>query len=110
MHRTQIYLQDALYEKLRLRSRSLGVSLPELIRGALEKEIEKDPTADARAFFDRLGPLDSFAGIEPETYVRELRDSSRLLRAATARKHDCPLWTGNRKHYPMDDIVLFDPA
>lgn len=83
MHRTQIYLQDALYERLRVRSRSLGVSLSELIRGTLEKGIEKDPAADARAFFDRLGPLDSFAGREPETYVRELRDTSRLLRADT---------------------------
>lgn len=30
------------------------------------------------------------------------------LLAATARQNRCPLWTGNRKHYPMDDIVLFD--
>lgn len=30
------------------------------------------------------------------------------LLAATARAHRCPLWTGNRKHYPMDDITLFE--
>lgn len=30
-----------------------------------------------------------------------------FLLAATARTHQCPLWTHNRKHYPMDDIVLF---
>ena len=29
------------------------------------------------------------------------------LLAATARVHGCPLWTGNRKHYPMDDIVFY---
>lgn len=28
------------------------------------------------------------------------------LLATTARVYGCPLWTGNRKHYPMDDIVL----
>ncbi len=27
--------------------------------------------------------------------------------AATAHAHRCPFWTGNRKHYPMDDIELF---
>ena len=29
------------------------------------------------------------------------------LLAATARNHRCPLWTGNRKHYPMNGIQLF---
>ena len=27
--------------------------------------------------------------------------------AATARVHRCPLWTHNKKHYPMDDIELW---
>ncbi len=80
MHRTQIYLQDELYEKLRIRSRSLGISLSELIRRSLENGIDKNPAADARAFFDRLPALDSFAAIEPEAYVRTLRANSRLLR------------------------------
>lgn len=30
------------------------------------------------------------------------------LLAATANYCQCPLWTGNRKHYPMDDIDLFE--
>ncbi len=30
------------------------------------------------------------------------------LLAASARQNRCPLWTGNRKHYPMEDIVLLD--
>lgn len=29
------------------------------------------------------------------------------LLAATAKKNRCPLWTGNRKHYPTEDILLF---
>jgi negative regulator of replication initiation len=82
MHRTQIYLQDELYEKLRFRSRSLGVSVSELVRRVLEKGVEKDPAADALAFFERLSPLESFTDTEPETYVSELRAGSRLLRDA----------------------------
>lgn len=39
----------------------------------------------------------AFQGISLEDYFL----------AATARTHRCPLWTGNRKHYPMDDIELF---
>lgn len=39
----------------------------------------------------------AFSGISLEDYVM----------AATARMHRCPLWTHNRKHYPMDDIELF---
>ena len=39
----------------------------------------------------------AFSGISLEDYVM----------AATARVHRCPLWTHNRKHYPMDDIELF---
>lgn len=81
MHRTQIYLQDDLYERLKTRSRNVGVSISELIRRSLEKDIQQDPVADAKAFFERLSPLESFANVEPEIYVRKLRNTSRLLKA-----------------------------
>lgn len=83
MHRTQIYLQDDLYERLKLRSCNASVSISELIRSSLERDIRHDPVADAKSFFERLVPLQSFADTEPETYVRELRNTSRLLRAKT---------------------------
>ena len=38
----------------------------------------------------------AFSGIGLEDYVL----------AATAKAHRCPLWTHNRKHYPMDDLEL----
>ena len=38
----------------------------------------------------------AYQGISPEDY----------LLAATAHEYSCSLWTGNRKHYPMDDIQL----
>jgi len=79
MHRTQIYLQSDLYERLKTRSRNVGVSVSELIRRSLEKDIQQDPVADAKAFFERLKPLESFANTEPEAYVRKLRNTSRLL-------------------------------
>jgi len=38
MHRTQIYLQEKLYRRLKARSRVLGVSISELIRTTLNYE------------------------------------------------------------------------
>ncbi len=51
-----------------------------LIRGTLEQAVEKNPKMDAQAFFDRLDSLESFADIDPDRYVRELRSTSRFLR------------------------------
>lgn len=82
MHRTQIYLQDALHDSLKVRARSVGVSISELIRRTLEKDIQKDPVADARAYFLRLKPLTSFASVDSEDYVHALRGKSRILRGS----------------------------
>ncbi len=80
MHRTQIYLQDDLYDHLKTRAGNVGVSMSELIRRTLEADIQKDPVADARAYFDRLKPLQSFAKVDAESYVRNIRSKSRMLR------------------------------
>ena len=80
MHRTQIYLHDALHDSLKVRARSIGVSISELIRRTLEKDIQKDPVADARAYFERLKPLVSFADVDSDDYVRAIRSKSRILR------------------------------
>ena len=58
-------------------SRHAGISLSEFIRRSLEKDIQHDPAADAKAFFERLTPLESFACTDPEIYVRELRSTIR---------------------------------
>jgi negative regulator of replication initiation len=81
MHRTQIYLPDALYESLKSRARGVGISISELIRRSLEKDLQQDPVADARAFFERLKPLESFADVDSDDYVRTIRGKSRILRA-----------------------------
>ena len=36
--------------------------------------------ADARAYFERLKPLESFANVDAEDYVRAIRSKSRILR------------------------------
>ncbi len=85
MHRTQIYLHDDLHDGLKARARSDGISMSELIRRTLEKDIRKDPASDARAYFDRLKPLQSFAGATAAAYVRAIRGRSRLLRKTGER-------------------------
>jgi hypothetical protein len=82
MHRTQIYLDSELHGQLKRRARSSGVSMSELIRQTLEKGIEKDPAADARAFFEHLEPLQSFAQVDAKSHVETLRRRSRILRKA----------------------------
>lgn len=79
MHRTQIYLQDELYDSLKARARTVGVSISELIRRTLEKDVQKDPVANTQAFFDQLKPLNSFADVDSQDYVQALRSRSRLL-------------------------------
>lgn len=80
MHRTQIYLQDDLYEQLKRRSLAWNISISELIRRSVVKDLLNTPIDEARLFFEQLVPLESFADVEPESFVRELRDKSRLLR------------------------------
>ena len=84
MHRTQIYLNDDLYDSLKIRARSVGISMSELIRRTLEKDVQKDPVAEAHAYFDRLKPLESFADVGSDDYVRALRSKSRILRSGSA--------------------------
>lgn len=80
MQRTQIYLQDSLHETLKAKAMGLGISMSELIRRTLDRDLQKDAPSEARAFFGRLKALESFAHTDTESYVRGLRDKSRLLR------------------------------
>ena len=81
MHRTQIYLQDTLHDSLKARARSVGISISELIRRTLERDIQKDPVTDARAYFERLKPLESFSQTTSQAYVRDICGTSRLLKS-----------------------------
>ena len=85
MHRTQIYLQDALYTKLKHQSQILNVSISEIIRQAVEKDLSQQADKNASLFFNALTPLESFAENDAITYVDDLRSTSRLLQAQNKR-------------------------
>jgi len=81
------------------------IVVAEVYAGAFQREYK-----DIEALFDLCHRVDmdtdtgrvagmyakAFQGIALEDYVL----------AATARTHGCPLWTHNRKHYPMRDIDI----
>ena len=88
MHRTQIYLHSELHERLKLRARLAGISVSEFIRQTLEKGLDQNSSTTARvmassrarAVFESLSPLESFADTDAQDYVREIRQQSRILR------------------------------
>ena len=86
------------------------VVIAEVYAGAYPKEHK-----DIEAFFDLCEriDMDSVTGRSAGLYANQYRKVFQgisledFLLAATAKAHRCPLWTGNRKHYPMDDIEIF---
>jgi predicted nucleic acid-binding protein len=86
------------------------VVVAEIYAGAFEREHKV-----IEAFFklclqvDLDGETGRTAGLYAKRFSKAFQSISLedFLLAATARVHQCPLWTHNRKHYPMDDVVLF---
>lgn len=86
------------------------IVVAEVYAGAFPRE-----HADIEAFFglcvrvDLNTEIGRSAGRYAQRYRKAFKGVSLedFLQAATAQAHRCPLWTGNRKHYPMDDIELF---
>ena len=60
--------------------------------------------------------IDSETGQQAGHYAHRYRKAHQgisledYLLAASAQQNRCPLWTSNRKHYPMDDIAMFESA
>ena len=87
------------------------VVIAEVYAGTYPKEHK-----DIEAFFDLCQriDMDSEAGRSAGLYANQYRKAFQgisledFLLAATTKAHRCPLWTGNRKLYPMQDIELFD--
>ncbi len=57
-------------------------------------------------------PIDSKIGVRAGEYLRQYAKSHHVelgdaLIAATASIHNLQLWTRNRRHYPMDELVFF---
>ncbi|MEN9866267.1 MAG: hypothetical protein RL748_1857 [Pseudomonadota bacterium] len=80
MRRIPIYLPENLYQNLKIRASSKGVSISELILHLLEKNIQQDRVTDAHAYFERLKPLASFAEVDSSDYVRTIRGKNRIMR------------------------------
>ncbi|HEY8908555.1 MAG TPA: type II toxin-antitoxin system VapC family toxin [Rhodoferax sp.] len=86
------------------------VVVAEIYAGAFEREHKA-----IEAFFrlcqqvDLDGETGRTAGLYAKRFSKAFQGISLedFLLAATARGQQCPLWTHNRKHYPMDDVVLF---
>jgi len=89
------------------------IVVAEIYAGAFEREY---PAIENLFDFCQRIDLDNETGRLAGQYAQHYRKAWQgisledYLLAATARKHRCPLWTGNRKHYPMDDIVLYEPV
>jgi predicted nucleic acid-binding protein len=86
------------------------IVIAEVYAGAFPREHK-----DVEAFFSlcqRVG-LDADTGRAAGLYANQFSKAFHgisledYLLAATAKAHRCPLWTGNRKHYPMGDIELY---
>ena len=86
------------------------VVVAEVYAGAFKREYK-----DIEAFFDLCQRLNMdadtgrMAGVYANLYAKAFQGISLedYMMAATAKAHRCPLWTFNRKHYPMEDIELF---
>jgi len=86
------------------------IVVAEVYAGAFAREYK-----DIEHLFDLCQriPIDTdtgrTAGIYANRYAKAFQGIALedYLLAATAKVCRCPLWTSNRKHYPMDDIELF---
>ena len=89
------------------------IVVAEVYAGAFEREYQQ---IEIFFGFCQQLTLDSETARLAGQYARQYRKAYQgisledYLLAATAKRHNCPLWTGNRKHYPMTDIALFDGA
>ena len=86
------------------------IVVAEVYAGAFKREYK-----DIEALFDLCLRVDMdadtgrMAGLYANQYAKAFQGIALedYVLAATARTYRCPLWTHNRKHYPMDDIELF---
>jgi predicted nucleic acid-binding protein len=86
------------------------IVVAEVYAGAFPREYK-----DIETFFNMCEfiDMDSDTGRAAGLYANQYRKAFQgisledFLLAATAKAHRCPLWTGNRKHYPMADLEIF---
>ena len=79
MQRTQIYFEPDMLADLKAIARHLNISVSEYIRRVIKKEIKTQKHNSLQAFVRQMPPLESFADTDAQTYVRDIRSSSRIL-------------------------------
>ena len=78
MHRTQLYLEDDLWEALKLRSRESGVSMSELVREAVRGRYLGDAAKRKRSLAALAGLWKDRTDIpDTEAWIRSMRKDSR---------------------------------
>ena len=85
------------------------VTAAELWAGALPRE--EKPLRELFRALD-CAPIDEAVGTRAGAYLRQYRRSHSVqmgdaLIAASAVENEAALWTRNRKHFPMKEIVFF---
>lgn len=81
MRRTQLYLDDDLWNALRAQARSSGTTISELARRAIRERYLGDRDKRKAAMTAIIGIRGDRKDMDnPEDYVRELRRGSRLDR------------------------------
>ena len=88
------------------------VVVAEVYAGAFKREHKAiEALFDLCQRVDMTSETGRIAGIYANQYAKSFQGVALedFILAATARACRCPLWTHNRKHYPMDDIELFMP-
>jgi predicted nucleic acid-binding protein len=89
------------------------IVVAEVYAGAFKREHK-----DIEAFFAlcERTELDCSTGMQAGHYANALSKAysgvamEDFLLAATAQALKCPLWTLNRKHFPMKDLTLYEPS
>ncbi len=85
------------------------IVVAEIYAGAFQREI-----ISINQFFDHLININicKFTGIQAGQYANQYRKAYNkisledYLIAASAKINSLALWTNNRKHYPMEDILF----
>ncbi|MGH9445933.1 MAG: CopG family transcriptional regulator [Terriglobia bacterium] len=82
MKRTQLYIDNDVWEALRLRSQQAGTSISDLVRQAVREKYASGLAYRRQAMRALAGIWKGRADVrDPEAYVRRLRKGSRLKRA-----------------------------
>jgi len=83
VRRTQLYLDDDLWQALHIQARQSGASVSELVRQAVRERYGRSPARRAEALRSWVGVWkhrDDLA--DAESYVRQLRKGTRLQKVA----------------------------